>query len=337
MAYTFKKDLVPSSKYSLKCPYSMTPEYITVHNTSNSASALNEISYMKNNNNATSYHVCIDEQYVIQAIPFNRNAWHAGDGANGTGNRKSIGIEIARSTSTDTTLFQRAEENAAKYIATLLKQYGWTTAKVKRHKDWSGKNCPHKTMEKGWERFIKMIQKELDILNGKTTTTTTKPTTSTTASFKVGNYNANVKTTETLNIRAKRNPSATKVGTIPQGTVVKVGYIMYQDNSVAKKGSLWGSVYTSYGDGFVCMDYVVPTTDTPVVKKTTTTSTSKKVNYKVKITATSLNIRKGAGTNYGINGSVKKGQVFTIVEEKDGWGKLKSGAGWIKLEYTKKI
>ena len=337
MAYTFKKDLVPSSKYSLKCPYSMTPEYITVHNTSNSASALNEISYMKNNNNATSYHVCIDEQYVIQAIPFNRNAWHAGDGANGTGNRKSIGIEIARSTSTDTTLFQRAEENAAKYIATLLKQYGWTTAKVKRHKDWSGKNCPHKTMEKGWERFIEMIQKELDILNGKTTITTTKPTTSTTTSFKVGNYNANVKTTEALNIRAKRNPSATKVGTIPQGTVVKVGYIMYQDNSVAKKGSLWGSVYTSYGDGFVCMDYVTPTTSGVTTTKTTTTSTSKKVNYKVKITATSLNIRKGAGTNYGINGSVKKGQVFTIVEEKDGWGKLKSGAGWIKLEYTKKL
>ena len=338
MAYTFKKDLILSSKYSLKCPYSMTPEYITVHNTSNSASALNEISYMKNNNNATSYHVCIDEQYVIQAIPFNRNAWHAGDGANGTGNRKSIGIEIARSTSTDTTLFQRAEENAAKYIATLLKQYGWTTAKVKRHKDWSGKNCPHKTMEKGWERFIKMIQAELDILNGKTTTTTTSnSTTSTTASFKVGNYNANVKTTEALNIRAKRNPSATKVGTIPQGTVVKVGYIMYQDNSVAKKGSLWGSVYTSYGDGFICMDYVTPTTSEVTTTKTTTTSTSKKVNYKVKITATSLNIRKGAGTNYGINGSVKKGQVFTIVEEKDGWGKLKSGAGWIKLEYTKKI
>ena len=62
----------------------------------------------------------------------------------------------------------------AKYIATLLKQYGWTTAKVKRHKDWSGKNCPHKTMELGWEHFIKMIQKELDILNGKTTTPTTK-------------------------------------------------------------------------------------------------------------------------------------------------------------------
>ena len=333
MAYTFKKDLILSSKYSLKCPYSMTPEYITVHNTSNSASALNEISYMKNNNNATSYHVCIDEQYVIQAIPFNRNAWHAGDGANGTGNRKSIGIEIARSTSADATLFQRAEENAAKYIATLLKQYGWTTSRVKRHKDWSGKNCPHKTMEKGWDRFIKMIQAELDILNGKTTTATT----STSTTFKVGNYGKNVKTTTALTIRTKRNATSTKVGTLPKGAVVQVGYIMYQDNSVAKKGSLWGSVYTSYGDGFICMDYVTPTTGGVTTTKTTTTSTSKKVNYKVKITTTSLNVRKDANASSAITTTVKKGQVFTIVEEKNGWGKLKSGAGWISLSYTKKI
>ena len=336
MAYTFKQDLVPSSKYSIKCPYSMTPEYITVHNTSNSATAQNEITYMKNNNNATSYHVCIDEKYVIQAIPFNRNAWHAGDGSTGTGNRKSIGIEIARSTSADQTLFEEAEKNAAKYIATLLKQYGWTTAKVKRHKDWSGKNCPHKTMEKGWDRFIKMIQKELDILNGKTTTTTSKPTTTSTA-FKVGDYNANVRTKQSVGIYSKRNSTSTKVATIPQDKVVQVNYILYQDNSVAKKGSLWGSVFTTYGDGFICLDNVEPTTSKVTTTTTTTSTTSKTVNYKVKITADSLNVRKGAGTSYATNGSVKKGQVFTIVEEKDGWGKLKSGAGWIKLEYTKKV
>lgn len=323
MAYVFKQDFIPSSKYSLKAPYSMTPEYITVHNTSNSASAQNEITYMKNNNNATSYHVCIDEKYVIQAIPFNRNAWHAGDGANGTGNRKSIGIEIARSTSTDSNLFAEAEKNAAKYIATLLKQYNWTTAKVKRHKDWSGKNCPHKTIQLGWDRFIKMIQKELDVLNGKVTTS--QPTTT---SYKIGSYNKNVKTTDSLNIRAKRNPSATKTGTIPKGTIVKVDYILYQDNSVSKKGSLWGSVYTEYGDGFICMDYVTPTT--------AAVTTTKKVSYKVRITVASLNIRKGPGASYAVNGSVSKGQVFTIVEEKDGWGKLKSGAGWIKLNYTEK-
>ena len=49
-----------------------------------------------------------------------------------------------------------------------------------------------------------------------------------------------------------------------------------------------------------------------------------------------LNVRTGAGISYPIATTVKKGQAFTIVEVKNGWGKLKSGAGWISLEYTKK-
>lgn len=59
--------------------------------------------------------------------------------------------------------------------------------------------------------------------------------------------------------------------------------------------------------------------------------------YVVKVTADLLNYRSGPGSNYSVKGQIKKGQAYTIVEEKDGWGKLKSGAGWIALEYTKKI
>ena len=328
MAYQFKQNLVPSSKYSIKCPYTMTPEYITVHNTSNDASAENEIKYMISNNNQTSYHVAVDEKEVIQAIPFNRNAWHAGDGASGTGNRKSIGIEICRSTG-DVTTFKKCEENAAKYIATLLKQYGWTTAKVKRHKDWSGKNCPHKTMELGWDRFVKMIQAELDILNGKTTAA--KPTTSTTTSttFKVGNYGKNVVTTDNLNVRRTRNASSEFLITIPKGTTIRVNYIMYQDNSVAPKGDLWGGVTYKGATGFINLKYVKPVT--------TTATSGKAVNYRVRITASSLNVRKEPNASAKVTTTVKKDNVFTIVEEKDGWGKLKSGAGWINLSYTKKL
>lgn len=69
----------------------------------------------------------------------------------------------------------------------------------------------------------------------------------------------------------------------------------------------------------------------------TTTAQSSTTNYKVKITASVLNVRKGAGTNYGIATTVKKNEVYTIVEEKNGWGKLKSGAGWISLSYTTRI
>ena len=54
----------------------------------------------------------------------------------------------------------------------------------------------------------------------------------------------------------------------------------------------------------------------------------------VQITASSLNVRKGPGTSYAVAQTVRKGQVFTIVQQQGGWGKLKSGAGWISLRYT---
>ena len=64
--------------------------------------------------------------------------------------------------------------------------------------------------------------------------------------------------------------------------------------------------------------------------------------YMVRVTTDVLNIRKGAGTNYGINGAIKDQGAYTIVAESSGagankWGKLKSGAGWISLDYTQKI
>ena len=66
-------------------------------------------------------------------------------------------------------------------------------------------------------------------------------------------------------------------------------------------------------------------------------STATQGGYLVKITASALNVRAGSGTGYKVNTTVKKGGVYTIVEEKNGWGKLKSGAGWISLKYTEKI
>jgi hypothetical protein len=60
-------------------------------------------------------------------------------------------------------------------------------------------------------------------------------------------------------------------------------------------------------------------------------------SYLVIVTANSLNVRNGAGTQYKVNTTIKKGQVYTIIDEKNGWGKLKSGAGWIDLSYTKKL
>ena len=80
-----------------------------------------------------------------------------------------------------------------------------------------------------------------------------------------------------------------------------------------------------------------PATETPTGGGTGGTATP----YLVRVTISDLYIRKGPGTNYGKNGFIKPG-VYTIVEESTGtgatkWGKLKSGAGWISLDYAKRV
>ena len=155
------KMLVPKNKYSIKCPYPMTPQYVVIHNTANKASAKSEISYMIRNNNQTSFHYAVDENEIWQGIEENRNAWHSGDGGRGKGNRTGISIEIARSTHTDINKFLKAEENAAMLTAWILQRYGWGIDRVKQHYDFSKKNCPNKTRELGWERFLGMVQKNL--------------------------------------------------------------------------------------------------------------------------------------------------------------------------------
>ena len=161
------------SKYGIKCPYITDKIGITVHNTANSAPAVNEIKYMINNNNQVSYHVAVDENEVIECIPFDRNTWNSGDGR-GKGNMNTISIEICRSTSADESLYNRAEENAIEYIAKLLKERGWGVDRVYKHQDWNGKYCPHKILDRGeWELFKSKIQNKLKGTNNTTQQTNT--------------------------------------------------------------------------------------------------------------------------------------------------------------------
>ena len=90
----------------------------------------------------------------------------------------------------------------------------------------------------------------------------------------------------------------------------------------------------SNGGGVVVV--TPPTTEKPTGGTTGATVTP----YLVRVKITNLNIRKGPGTNYGSTGFIKPG-VYTIVAESTGtgatkWGKLKSGAGWISLDYAAK-
>lgn len=152
------KMLVPESKYSIKCPHSMNPEFIIIHNTANDASAMAEILYMIGNNKKVSFHCAIDNYRIVQGVPFDRNTWNATDGGNGTGNRKGIALEICYSKSGGER-FEEAQNLAAEYTAYLLKQYNWGIDKVKKHEDfYPAKGCPHRTLSEGWQNFLNLVQ-----------------------------------------------------------------------------------------------------------------------------------------------------------------------------------
>ena len=155
------KQIVPESKYGIKCPYKMTPTRIVVHNTANDATARNEIAYMTNNNYETSFHYAVDDKEIVQGLQLDRNGWHASDG-NGKGNREGIAIEICYSKSGGDR-FIKAEQNAVDLIVYLLKKYNWGIDRVTKHQDYGNhKYCPHRTLDLGWDRFLNMIKAKLE-------------------------------------------------------------------------------------------------------------------------------------------------------------------------------
>lgn len=152
-----EKNLVSPSKYGIKCPYTMQPKYITVHNTYNDAPAENEVNYMISNNNEVSFHIAVDDKRAIQGIPWERNVWACGDG-NGNGNRQSISVEICYSKSGGDRYY-KAEENAVDVVRQIMSMYNIPIENVRTHQSWSGKYCPHRMLAEGrWGGFIEKIK-----------------------------------------------------------------------------------------------------------------------------------------------------------------------------------
>lgn len=152
-----KENLLSKSKYDLKVPVESCAKdmkYIVIHNTANDASAANEIAYMIGNNSSTSFNVAVDDKEIVIGIPIDRGAFAAGTRE---GNAHGVHIEICYSKSGGAR-FDTAEKNAAEYAASLLKHYGWDTSHLKKHQDFDGKYCPHRTLDKGWQRFVNMVK-----------------------------------------------------------------------------------------------------------------------------------------------------------------------------------
>lgn len=155
-----RENLVPKDKYAIKCPYTRTPTRVVIHNTANDAPAVNEISYMRYNDLEISFHYAVDDVNIVQGIPESRNAWASGDG-HGKGNMEGIHIEICYSKSGGKK-FDKAEQNAAEFTASLLKKYSWGIDKVTKHRDYDGKYCPHRTLDRGWQRFLSMVKRYME-------------------------------------------------------------------------------------------------------------------------------------------------------------------------------
>lgn len=145
----------------------MKPLYITVHNTSNTgrgADAANHAAFVARASTGVSWHYTVDDQVIYQHLPLNENGWHAGDGR-GTGNMKSIGIEICENAGGD---FEQAVKNAQWLIRKLMGDLGIPLSNVVPHKHWSGKECPRKLLNR-WDGF------KAGIASASSQMTTAKP------------------------------------------------------------------------------------------------------------------------------------------------------------------
>lgn len=159
---------------------SMTPQYITIHNTGNSdphSDANMHDEYLRSEsaaNRQVSWHFTVDDSQILQHIPVSEAAYHAGDSA-GDGNMASIGIEICENSDGD---YLKSEKNAETLTAILLYENNLSIDRVVTHKHWSGKQCPHlllddSSISEGWDTFIKNVEEKLNLL--KTPQTTPEP------------------------------------------------------------------------------------------------------------------------------------------------------------------
>ncbi len=330
----WSQNICPSSKWSTKCPNKMTPIGICMHNTANSAPATNEINYMNSNNYQVSYHLAVDENQAIQGLPFDRNGWHAGDG-NGQGNRKHIGIEIARSTSNDANVFAKAERRAAAVVAKLCQTYGWSTSNVLAHRDFASKNCPHRT---NMGAFRKLVN---EALAGKLTvegpgtaggTSSGSGGTTTTVKEEPASGTGTV-TCDVLNVRSGPGTSNSVIGSLKRGNSV----------AVKAKSNGWYKVSYGSGTGWVCGDYLSVGQSSPAKApaQSKPSSPSSSGGSAGRISGTGgagVNVRSGAGTRYGRIGGLAEGASVTIVGQSNGWYQIKygSGTGWVSSQFVKK-
>ena len=139
----------------------LRPRSVTIHNTDNDRPGANAKAHsrfvrtkgfylLNGREHWVSWHYVVDDLNVIQQIPLNERAWHAGPG-----NAESIAIEICMNPEMDA---PKAYENAAALVATLVTDLGLTPQDIVTHQSWTSKNCPQVLLVGDrWRQFLARI------------------------------------------------------------------------------------------------------------------------------------------------------------------------------------
>ena len=128
MAYEFKQKYITGTNRPGK---PLAPQGIVIHSTATpGAPAINIRDYFNNHPEAkASAHAAIDWTTIIEIIPANEKAWHAG----ATANNSFLGVELCEPKEHDTAKFMEVWNRAVWYTAKACKQYGWDVSKVYSH------------------------------------------------------------------------------------------------------------------------------------------------------------------------------------------------------------
>ncbi len=157
-----KMRIMPKNARQRRRARSMTPSFITIHSTANHACTATAMQHSRalctgafSNRN---WHFSVDQYMVVQNLPLDETAWHAG---RAEGNNHSIGIEMCEAENRGDNHF-RTWDRTAKLTAILMMKYKINLRRVVPHHHWTGKNCPSPLLDNGrpggkWAWFVSRI------------------------------------------------------------------------------------------------------------------------------------------------------------------------------------
>lgn len=270
---------------------------------------------------------------VYQTLPWNHRGWHCASGKNGSGNNTHIGVEMCEPAcikytggstftcsdlATAKAVARRTYEAAVELFAMLCKEYGLNPtadgviiSHAEGHKRGIASN--HGDPEHLWNQLGM----------GYTMDGFRKDVKAAMSDVKEDNAQDNTGVVKWYRVRKSWEDAKSQKGAYK---------VLKNAKACADKNEGY-SVFDWEGNEVYPVAEAEPKQETSVEEK---------VNYRVRVTIKNLNIRKGPGTNYDKTGKHTGIGVFTIVAESEGegatkWGKLKSNAGWISLDYAKRI